>query len=320
MAEAEGASPLSSLSDVFSNDPAPAAKAASEPASSEKTEGKDEGDQKFPVGASSSDKSDEKSDDEKSDEKDEKSEKPSPDAKSDAEKASDAKSDSEKEDKLPKGEDDKKKWESEENPYFKRFRDTSANWNKEHQEKIALQNQYSQMQQEIVRLRKIADGTYDPEKDDPAKQVTHEDVAAKALNVGKVLASRNAAVSQFGAEDVNTRLTEFNSIFEGNEMINNLVLNAEAPVYEAFRILDRYKFETKYGSTPAEWHKSIRAEAEKELSEKLRKEITDEVMGRIDKSKTTPRGLSSSRGSNGLGSGQNSKGKGPTPLGEVIGN
>lgn len=299
-----------SLSDLFSSNSEPATSASAEEKQTSK-EGEGEGDQKFPTGDSSSD--------ENQSEKQEKSEKPSSDVKKESEKTADAKSDDEKEEKPSQDEKAQKdKWETDENPFKKRFQDTAANWNKEHQENLQLRSAVQQMQQEMTVLRKMADGTYDPEKDDPSKQVTHEDVATKALHVGKVLASKNAAISQFGADEVNARLGEFNQVFQGHELVNNLVLNAESPVHEAFRILDRYKFETKYGSSPADWHKNIRAEAEKELSEKLRKEITDEILGRVDKKKNTPRGLSSSRGSNGLGSGQNSQGKGPTPLKDLF--
>lgn len=311
MAEAEGSGESSGtpLSDIFDSSSEPEVeKSSSADEKQSKTEDKDEGDQKFPVGDSSPD--------EKQDEKPEKTEKPAEDAKKDAKELPDAKSEDKKEEKP--SQDDKSKWENDENPYFKRYRDTATNWNKEHQARIQLESSMSQMQQEMVRLQKIADGTYDPEKDDPAKQYTPEAVAGKAIEVGKALASRSAAVQQFGEEKVNADLDEFHSVFGNHQMIQHLVLNAEAPVYEAFRILDRYKFETKYGSSPADIHKNIKAEVEKELSASLRKQITEELMGKIDKQKHTPRGLSSSRGSNGLSSGQNSKGKGPTPLNEIF--
>ena len=213
----------------------------------------------------------------------------------------------------------KEKWEQEDNPYFKRYKDTASNWQKEHQEKLQLQTAVSQMQHEMTLMRKIADGTYDPEVDNPQQpQVTPEMIAQKALNVGKVLASRNAAVAQHGAEEVDSRLAQFSQLFDGNEMINQIVLESEAPVQQAFHILERYKFESTYGSTPAEWHKNIRAEAEKELRVKIKEEVTDELMGRADKKQNTPRGLSSSRGSNGLSFGQNSKGKGQRPLSDIF--
>ena len=308
----ESASPSATpLSDLFSHDSEPEAKASSAEDSKDKEPEKEEASQDFREVESSPEKDDAKA------EKEKKPADQKPVAKPES-KPADEKAEADKATAAQAAEAEaKKKWESEENPYFKRFKDTANNWQKEHQEKLQLQSAVSQMQQEMVTLRKIADGTYDPEVDAP-KPVSHETVAEKALNVGKVLASRNAAISQYGAEDVNVRLGEFSQLFDGNELINNLVLNSEAPVYEAFRILDSYKFESKYGSDPVSWHKNIRAEAETELREKLKAEITEELMGRADKKNNTPRGLSSSRGSNGLKSGQNSKGKGPAPLSDIF--
>ena len=304
----ESTSSSTPLSDLFSHDSEPEAKASSAEDGDEKEDEKEEASQKIPESESSPAKDDSK---EKAEKKpvDQK-----PAAKQDSKPTDE---EAKKASEQAAAEEAKKKWENEENPYFKRYKDTSTSWQKEHQEKLQLQSAVSQMQQEMVMLRKIADGTYDPEVDAP-KPVPHEVVAEKALNVGKVLASRNAAIAQYGPEDVESRLGEFSQLFEGNEMINNLVLNSDAPVYEAFRILDRYKFEAKYGSDPVSWHKNIRAEAEKELREKLKAEITEELMGRADKKNNTPRGLSSSRGSNGLKSGQNSKGNGPTPLTDLF--
>ena len=304
----ESTSSSTPLSDLFSHDSEPEAKTSSAPASDDKEGEKEEASQKIPESESSPEKDDAAGKAEK---------KEAPQKTPAKAESKDASVDAAKAAEQAAAEEAKKKWENEENPYFKRYKDTSTSWQKEHQEKLQLQSAVSQMQQEMVMLRKIADGTYDPEVDAP-KPVPHEVVAEKALNVGKVLASRNAAIAQYGPEDVESRLGEFSQLFEGNEMINNLVLNSDAPVYEAFRILDRYKFEAKYGSDPVSWHKNIRAEAEKELREKLKAEITEELMGRADKKNNTPRGLSSSRGSNGLKSGQNSKGKGPTPLNDLF--
>lgn len=315
--EGESTSTATPLDSIFSASKSSAAEpASSDEKETEKEPVKEEASQKIPEGTSSPD--------EKQDDKAKDAEKQTSDVKKESKKAPDVKTDVKQEgtptpeELAKKAEDEAKaKWDNEENPYFKRYRDTATNWQKEHQEKLQLQNAVAQMQQEVVTLRKIAEGTYDPEKDGP-QQVAPETIAERALNVGKVLASRNAAVTQYGAEEVGTRLAEFSNLFAGNEIINKLVVDSDSPIFEAFRILDRYKFESKYGSTPADWHKSIRAEAEKELTEKIKAEVTAELMGRADKKQNTPRGLSSSRGSNGLGSNQNSKGKGPKSLGELF--
>jgi hypothetical protein len=304
--EGSSSSEATPLSDIFNNTPETSANASS---SEDEHEDEDKGSQKFPEGSSSSE------DDESESEKPEKkADEKKADAK-DADKTADA-SDKKEDSTSQEDKAQKDKWDAEENPYKKRFQDTAANWNREHQENLQMRQAVSQMQQEMVTLRKMADGTYDPEKDAPP-EVTHEQVASKALNVGKVLASKNAAISQFGKERVDGTITEFNQLFEGNKAVNDLVVNAESPIHEVFRIMDRYKFESKYGSTPTDMHKNIRAEVEKELRETIRKEVTEEIMGRVDKKKQHP-SFSSSRGSNGLGKGANSKSGGATPLSKIF--
>ena len=306
--ESESSSAATPLTDLFSQAPVEHESKDSSADEDEANE-KEKASQKFPEGESSSE--DEKKSD-KSDKPEEKPDKP-------ADKKAD-KPESKQDKKEEKPSDEKKadKWDAEDNPYKKRFQDTSANWNKEHQEKLQLQTAVAQLQQETTILRKIADGTYDPEKDDPRTQITPEVIASKALQAGKALASHNAAVQQFGKEVVEADLSEFHNLFGSNQVIQNLVLNHESPVYEARRIMDRFRFEKKYGSTPVEWTKNIRAEVEKELRDTMRKELTDEIMGRVDKKKAHP-SFSSSRGSNGLGDKANSKSQGPTSLKSLFG-
>jgi hypothetical protein len=300
------------LSYLFSHDAEPEAKASSASEPDDKEDEKEEASQDFREVESSPEKDDEKP------EKEKKSADQKPVAKPES-KPADEKAAADKEAAAQAAEAEaKKKWENDENPFFKRYKDTAQNWQKEHQEKLQLQSAVTQMQQEVGMLRKIADGTYDPEVDDPAKSVTPEMIATQALSVGKAMASKTAAIEQHGKDVVETRLNEFHEKFGENKLIQSLVLNSESPVHEAFRILDRLNFETKYGSTPADIHKNIKAEVEKELRATLKTEITEELMGRADKKHNTPRGLSSSRGSNGLKTGQNSKGKGPTPLNDLF--
>lgn len=303
----ESSAPATPLTDLFDQKPS---ESASKDASTDKDDGdeKEEASQKFPEGESSS--KDEKSD--TSDKPKEKDDKPAD------KKAAKPEGEQEKKEETPSDEKKADKWDVDDNPFKKRFQDTSANWNKEHQEKLQLQSAVAQLQQETTILRKIADGTYDPEKDDPRTQVTPEVIANKALQAGKALASHNAAVSQFGKETVEADLNEFHSLFGANPMVQHLVLSHESPVYEARRIMERFRFEKQYGSSPADWKKNIRAEVEKEMKDTMRKELTDEIMGRVDKKKSHP-AFSSSRGSNGLGSNANSKSKGPTPLKDVFG-
>ncbi len=307
MPETEGESPSSSLSSVFESSDTPVSNDTSvpddkttehkeEPATEDKKSDSSDSSQKQQVPVV---EGDEKQTDDKSKMPDEKP------------------ADQKVEKKEPASEDKKDKWESEENPFVKRYKDTAANWQKEHQEKLQLQGQVQQLAQEVTVLKKIADGTYDPQKDDPSLQVRPEDVAAQALNVGKMLSSKHAAVAQFGEESVMQRLTEFNELFGQNQIVQDIVTGSDSPVSEAFFILDRYHFEKKYGARPDDIYKNIRTEVEKEIEPEIRKKVTAEIMERFDKKKDTPRGLPP-RGSSGVKESQNSDGAKFTPLKNVF--
>ena len=131
------------------------------------------------------------------------------------------------------------------------------------------------------------------------------------------MASRAAAYEAHGAEKVNAELQEFDNLFGKNSMVQQLVLDHEAPVFEAMRIMERFRFEKQYGNSPADIKKNIRAEFEKEMRETIRQEESDKLMGRLDKKKAHP-SVTSSRGSNGVGKDAKPKGNGPTPLKEIF--
>lgn len=255
-------------------------------------------------------------DPEASPEKDAK-DKPKADQKKKPEKTPDEKQETDKEDAQDEKASDQKEPDDEQKVLHKRLRDTQADWQAEHREKLQLQQQLHQAIERINVLTKIADGTYDPEKDDPQKQITPEFVASKSLQVGKALTSRNLANEQFGTEVVESKLAEFHQLFNSNRMVQDLVLNSDSPVHEAFRILDRYHFEKTYGSKPEDWKKSIRAEVEKELRDTLKKEITEQLTEQLSKKKTTSRAFTSSRGSSGV-KGQGTVTPKRTPLEKIF--
>jgi hypothetical protein len=318
MAEPTGESPSTPLTDIFGSVPQHGVE--NEPSAVEnkpKEEVKDEGDQKFPVSESSptdDESADEADESEEDDEQETDDDEPASDDKPDEKKA-----ESKEKEEKPADDKAKDKWETDENPFVKRFRDTAANWNREHQQNLALVQQMQQMQRDMVVLRKMADGTYDPETDDPSRQITPEVVAKHALVKGSAAASRAAVVREIGEEAFNSKYTEFNTLFNDNPLVQQVVLESESPVHTAFEFVDRFHFERKYGNNPKKIYEAIKAEITKELESSLRKTLTEEIMGKVDKKKNTPRGLSSSRGSNGMESRSNSnKGKGPTPLKEIF--
>ena len=253
-----------------------------------------------------------KSDDTESEEKDNE-EKPteetsSPDEKKEEEKPAGEKEASPKEDKAgeeKQGEEDKatKKeevdWESEANPLHKRLKDTQTWANRSHQEKLQLQDQMSSLTNEVAILRKKADGTW-TEEDEQKNAVTPEDVATSALNVGKALASKNAAYREYGQDKVDANLTEFTELFGNDPIIQADVMAHESPVVRALDVMDRYRFEKQYGSTPKAIKENIEKEVKEKLEKDIRKQVTQEILEGKKKKDKTPDGLSSTRGSSGI--------------------
>lgn len=60
-----------------------------------------------------------------------------------------------------------------------------------------------------------------------------------------------------------------------------MVLSAKAPVHKALEVLDRYRFEQEFGSSP----KAIKASMEKHFRASLEKEIREKVVAEIREGK-----------------------------------
>lgn len=209
-------------------------------------------------------------------------------------------------------------WESDDNPYRKRYRDASAYANREHQAALQTQGQLSELNHKVTVLQKMADGTYDPEKDNALPQPSAEDIAVTAMNAGKSAASRAAAYKEYGEETTNVRLEEFHQLFSDNPMIQAMVLQHESPVYRALSILDKFHFEKKYGSDPKAIYAGIKKEVLAEAEKEMRARITEEIKAGFNKRKSTPTGLSFARGSNGL-EGNANKSHTQRPLEDLFG-
>jgi hypothetical protein len=326
MAEPQGAvAPASTLQSIFDNSASEAPKkdASAEP---EKVEEK-----KQPEGAPADQK---KSDDKKgepdkdssppaSDSKKSADDKKQPDDKKDAGKEKDDKSKEKKDDKKDdkkedqQKKDDSSKWETEDNPFVKRFKDTHAWGNQEHQKSLQLASQNQQLARENEILKKKAEGKW-TEEDEKANEVTPEQIAQASLNAGKALASRNAAYQIVGKEKTDAVLTEFYQIFGEDSTIQDVVMRSESPVLEAFNIMNRYHFEQKYGDNPKAIFDAIEKEVKEKYRKELRDEITQELMSAADKKKKNPEGLSSGKGDNGVDAGKSVE-KSHTPLKQIFG-
>ena len=174
-------------------------------------------------------------------------------------------------------------WEDESNPYLKRHRDTAAWANKVNQEKIALERQFRDLENEqrkAAGLEPIVEPAPDPEQ-----------VIAVGEQVGKARSSLAAAYDSLGKEKVDAELNEFNAKFENNAIIQARVLNSPQPVVEALRVLKEFRFTQKYGNDTDKIVTSLKAEWVAEELPKLREQVTKEIMERVKQEKGTGKGI-----------------------------
>ena len=211
-------------------------------------------------------------------------------AKDDADKSKEKKADgTSKEGEKPKSEDFEKRW-----------KDTHEWGNKEHQDKLLLQSQVEKLTQQTQILEKKLKGEW-TDQDEARLNATPDpnQVATTAMQVGKSIASRNAAYEKLGKEETDKHLTRFNELFEKNQRVQQDVLNSDAPVARAIEILAEYDFTQKYGNTPTKIRESLTKEILAQHTKELRKQITEEILSGKKKKDETVEGLSGARGSSG---------------------
>lgn len=245
-----------------------------------------------------------KADDEKADKSkksDDKSEKPKND---DSEKPNKESEDGEEGDSDEKGDTDP--WESDDNTYKKRYTDTRDALHRESNSRRQNELKMEQISKQLEIMQKKQDGTW-TEADEKAMQPSSEQVASTALRAGKALASRESAYRQHGKEQVEGWLNDFHQLFGENDLIQQAVLGSDDPVSAALGVLNRHRFESKYGNSPESIYDSIKKEVIGAHSKELRKQILEEIRsGKKAKDETTD-DLTPSRGS-----GESTEGK-PTP-------
>lgn len=226
-----------------------------------------------------------------------KEETPAPDV------AKDAAKEAKKEDE-PKVEDKPKvDYESLDNPYIKRHRDTQ-NWATD------LNKKFQTLQRTVEIQEKKLAGTYNEETDNP--QPTAEDIEADAEFKGRTKASRVAAVSMFGEEQTTKDLDEFTRIFGNDQYIIGSITNEDQPAIEAIKMLRRHEFFEEYGYQPTEIIEKIRVKVRKEETEKIREEEAAKLATRIKAKDGEPAGLAGLTAKS--GDSTTEKSKGPEPL------
>ena len=180
-------------------------------------------------------------------------------------------------------------WESNDNPYKRRYLDTSYWTQKVNQELAALRQQSQVMEKKL-------DGTYDPSDEvviDPQDAVKQQELSAR------VNASVIAANQMFGEANVQQTLFADDApfrAFDDDPVVQGRVLAAEAPAVEAMRFLAEHQFFEKYGREPDAIVAKIREELRAEVEESVAAKVKEQFNQRLAKSKKQVNGVANATG------------------------
>lgn len=169
-------------------------------------------------------------------------------------------------------------WETDDNPYKKRYQNTQS-WG------TTLNQQNLELKKNFEMLNKKLDGTWNPEEEAKASQPDPRQLFSQAETLGKVKASARVAVERYGADKVQAMIFADNAPFrkfDNDSAIQARVLSADAPVLEAFRILEENDFRAKWGNDPKAIEENIRKKTEEELTKTITENVTKQIMERLN--------------------------------------
>jgi hypothetical protein len=189
-----------------------------------------------------------------------------------ADKAPPAKADPPKED--PPAAAKAGDWESDENPYKKRTKDTRDSFTQ-------VTQQLAELKRQNEVLAKKVDGTYDPAVDDsaPSADEVAAQTRAQELFQTRARASLDAAKRLYGDDAVTAAIfaegAPFKAIEENEPDVARAIAAAPAPIIAAMELLETRAFQGRWGNTPQAIETAIRADertkAEAEFTERLAK-------------------------------------------------
>lgn len=206
----------------------------------------------------------------------------------------------------------------------------TRNWGRQlNQQNQDMRKIIESQAQQLQVIQKKLDGTWTDE-DEAAlhKGESQEDVATRAVVAGKALASRAAALREFTAEHggdvakasaaLGQALSEYDALFGQNPMMLQIISNDESPVHAMLHMVERHKFETKYGSTPKHWVENITKEARATLEKEIRKQVLADIRTGKQKAADAPETLANT-GSGDHGDSGKLKEEKPEPLKSLFG-
>lgn len=209
-------------------------------------------------------------------------------------------------------------WDSDDNPYVKRYKDTHRDWNRLNQEKLEAQRQAQEFQRQFEILNAKLDGTYDPEqyKAPPVDPSRYHQIGTLE---GKAEASLASAVREHGEETVMRTLEEYAQIFGQDRALQERVLMSPDPIRGAMDAVKHHKFFTTYGNDPESIRKKLAAELQETELPKWREAETKRLMGELNKREPEPKGIGGIQGGSGAMDVKKDNAGRAKPLGAIFG-
>src|SRR3990172_10677514 len=184
-------------------------------------------------------------------------------------------------------------WDGDDNPYKKRYYDT-AKWAN------GINQELAGIKKDVSIANKKLDGTYDAEAEAKAEAPDTAKIAQTSEIRGKGAASAAMAEDKYGKEYVHKMIFADDAPFrqyDNDPYVQGRVLSSNAPLMEAIRIMKEREFFAKFGHEPEAIEAKIRETFEKELTDKITKQVTADLMKRIDEKGKQVTGLNNARGS-----------------------
>lgn len=172
-------------------------------------------------------------------------------------------------------------WETDDNPYKKRFKDTREWANNQNQERTKLEKA-------VEILTKKIDGTYVEGEEEVGP--SPEEIGADADYHGRLKASTKAVIERYGEKEVHDKLFADDSPFQvlsQDPTIYARVQNSEAPALEAMNVVKEDAFFSKYGHDIDEIESNMIKKLEPEITARLKKELKE----KLKLQKEQPKGL-----------------------------
>lgn len=155
-----------------------------------------------------------------------------------------------------------------------------------------LGNRNVELEKKLDIANKKIEGTYDEEEE---AKPDIDKIKNQASLEGKMAVSRDFANSELGKEFVDKTIFDdgspYRTIESQNPGVTQRVLASDHPVKEALKIVKEHEFFNEHGTDTEKWEESIKKKHEETLRGKLTKEITADIMAKLDGKKAQVTGL-----------------------------